>query len=126
MRSFRNRTLPLSLIGLILVVVTALHGERVAAPSTFEENLIRARYGYAYGIAAVDFDGDGDLDLVSSDTTDDKTSKKDNGTLLWFENDGNGKFTEHVIAKNEDGWFERVAVGDIDGQDLLVLPPVRG
>ena len=115
MRFFRNRTLPLSLLGLILVVVAALHGEPVAPITTFEENLIRAKYGYAYGIAAADLDGDGDLDLVSSDTTDDKTPKKDNGTLLWFENDGKGTFTEHVIAKNEDGWFERLAVGDIDG-----------
>jgi hypothetical protein len=95
-----------------------------AAPTRFSERLIRAKYGYAYGIAAADLDGDGDLDLVSSDTTDDKTPKKDNGTLLWFENDGKGNFTEHVIAKNEPGWFERLAVGDIDGDghpDVVVV-----
>src|SRR5947208_15891062 len=86
-----------------------------AGPVQFTEHLIRDKYGYAYGIAAADLDGDGDLDLVSSDTTDDKTPKKDNGTLLWFENDGKGNFTQHIIAKNEPGWFERLAIGDIDG-----------
>jgi hypothetical protein len=86
-----------------------------AAAVQFSEHLIRDKYGYAYGIAAADLDGDGDIDLVSSDTTDDKTPQKENGTLLWFENDGKGNFTQHVIAKNESGWFERVAIGDIDG-----------
>ena len=81
----------------------------------FREILIREGYGYAYGLAASDLDRDGDLDLVSSDTTDDKTPEKINGTLLWFENLGSGKFAERTIAKGEDGWFERMSVGDIDG-----------
>lgn len=85
----------------------------------FTEHLIRDKYGYAYGIAAADLDGDGDLDLVSSDTTDDKTPQKENGTLLWFENDGKGNFTQHIIAKNENGWFERLSLGDIDGDGQL-------
>src|ERR1017187_1455712 len=67
----------------------------------FSEHLIRDKYGYAYGIAVADLNGDGNLDIVSSDTTDDKTPEKNNGTLLWFENDGKGNFTQHIIAKNE-------------------------
>lgn len=89
--------------------------EKQQASVRFSEHLIRDKYGYAYGIAAADLDGDGDPDLVSSDTTDDKTPQKENGTLLWFENDGQGNFTEHVIARKESGWFERLAIGDIDG-----------
>ncbi len=115
MRVFSCELVPLLVIGLCLVVAAASQEKPAAPPALFQEDLIRAKYGYAYGIAAADLDGDGDLDLVSSDTTDDKTPKKDNGALLWFENDGKGTFTEHVIAKNEDGWFERLAVGDIDG-----------
>jgi hypothetical protein len=95
-----------------------------AAPVRFSEHLIRQGYGYAYGIAAADLDRDGDSDLVSSDTTDDKTPAKDNGSLLWFENDGQGRFTQHVIALKEAGWFERLAIGDIDGDghpDVVVV-----
>ena len=119
MRLFRCEIVPLLVIGLCLVVAAASQEKPAAPPALFQEDLIRAKYGYAYGIAAADLDGDGDLDLVSSDTTDDKTPKKDNGALLWFENDGKGTFTEHVIAKNEDGWFERLAVGDINGDGHL-------
>src|SRR5262245_54537384 len=94
------------------------------APVGFREHLIRDKYGYAYGIAAGDLDGDGDIDLVSSDTTDDRTPARENGTLLWFENDGEGNFTQRVIDLNESGWFERLAIGDIDGDsrpDVVVV-----
>ena len=36
-------------------------------------------------------------------------------SLLWFENDGRGVFRRHVIHENENGWLERHAVGDING-----------
>lgn len=127
----RQRTSVACLLPVITAVLALSRPESAApggkdedAPVRFSELLIRDKYGYAYGIAAADLDGDGDLDLVSSDTTDDKTPKKDNGTLLWFENDGKGKFTKHIIAKDEAGWFERLAIGDIDGDghpDVVVV-----
>jgi hypothetical protein len=92
-----------------------------ASPPRFQERLIRDGYGYAYGIAAADLDGDGDLDLTSSDTVADK--------LLWFENNGKGKFTERLIQKEDPGWFERHAVGDVDGDkrlDVVVVKNLHG
>lgn len=101
-----------------LSVVVLLVGE--PGPIQFKEHLIRDRYGYAYGVAAVDLDGDGHVDLVSSDTT--------GNLLLWFKNDGKGNFTRHVIQE-EAGWFERLAVGDIDGDgrpDVVVVKNQAG
>ena len=54
----------------------------------FSEHLIMDGFNYAYGISAADLDGDGDLDLVSADS---------HIGLYWFENDGNGHFTKHII-----------------------------
>jgi hypothetical protein len=72
----------------------------------FSEHLILGGFGYAYGISAVDLDGDGDVDLVAADT--------DVG-LYWFENDGTGQFTQHVIHRRTGEWLERHAVADLDG-----------
>jgi hypothetical protein len=63
-------------------LVAALAAGPDPAPVRFTEQLVRGDYGYAYGIAAADLDGDGDLDLVSSDTTDDKTPEKVGSTHL--------------------------------------------
>jgi hypothetical protein len=91
------------------------------APVRFSEHLIMDKYGYAYGIGAVDLDGDGRIDLVSSDTT--------NNHLYWFQNEGKGKFRRHFIAKDEPGWFERLAIGDVncDGHpDVVVVKNQAG
>lgn len=72
----------------------------------FREYLVKAGYSYSYGLAAADLDGDGDVDMTSSDTR--------NFKLYWFENDGQGRFTEHLI---EDG--DRLQVlGDITGDAI--------
>jgi hypothetical protein len=76
-------------------------------PSTgFTEHLISADYTYAYGLGAADLDGDGDIDLTSSDTTGHR--------LFWFENDGSGGFTRHVIRVFPPGWPERHVIVDLD------------
>jgi hypothetical protein len=132
MNGQHTKSLGLLLAGVLIVASLAFlpgkrdstAAEKADEPVRFTEQLIRDKYGYAYGIAAADLDGDGDIDLVSSDTTDDKTPSKDNGTLLWYENDGKGNFTQHVISQNENGWFERLAIGDIDGDgrpDVVVV-----
>jgi hypothetical protein len=75
----------------------------------FSEYLVRSDYRYAFGVAAGDIDGDGDQDLVSGNAFGDDSD------LYWFENDGTGEFTEHLIAIAEPGWLERLAIGDVTG-----------
>jgi len=78
------------------------------------EQLIMDGYNYAYGIAAVDMTGNGVLDLVSANTI---------VGLYWYENDGQGNFTQHIIHERTDEWLERHAVADIngDGQPEIVI-----
>jgi hypothetical protein len=72
----------------------------------FTEHLIADGYNYAYGISAADLTGNGVLDIISADT--------DVG-LYWFENDGKGNFTKHIIHERTKEWLERHVVVDING-----------
>jgi hypothetical protein len=88
------------------------------APSVhFAEHLIAGKYSYAYGVAAADLDGDGDLDLTSQDVVGGSAARGEPtlSSLSWLENDGRGAFRRHLIHKGEPGWFERHAIGDING-----------
>jgi hypothetical protein len=84
---------------------------------SFTEHLLKDGYGYAFGVVAADLDKDGKLDLTSVDTV--------GNALYWFANDGTGKFTVHVIAKDEPGWLERHAVGDVNGDGHLDVVAVK-
>ncbi|XMB66934.1 FG-GAP-like repeat-containing protein [Mycoplasmatota bacterium zrk1] len=44
----------------------------------------------AYSVHTVDIDGDGDMDVLSASVDDD--------TVAWYENDGVGNLTEHIIT----------------------------
>ena len=72
----------------------------------FEEGLIGDGFSYAFGISTVDLTGNGFPDIVAMDT--------DVG-LYWFENDGSGRFTRHVIHERAGEWLERHEIADIDG-----------
>jgi elongation factor P hydroxylase len=99
------------LVSLSFLALTATADDKPASPTiAFTEHVIADKYGYAFGVTAADLDGDGDLDLTSCDTRGD--------ALYWFENDGTGTFQRHFIQANETGWFERHAVGDINGDKL--------
>ncbi|MCB1123923.1 MAG: VCBS repeat-containing protein, partial [Verrucomicrobiae bacterium] len=67
------------------------------------------KYGLALRTWVGDLDGDGDADIVQSGA--------DNpfGRVAWFENDGKGKFTLHVVKSYEDRQdFHSLAVADFD------------
>ena len=84
----------------------------------FSEHLLVNEHRYTFGIATVDIDGDGDLDLTYPDVYPDKS------TFYWLENNGQGNFQRHVIYKDERGWMERHATGDINGdgrQDVAMV-----
>lgn len=86
----------------------------------FSEHLIMGGYNYAYGIAAADITGNGVLDIVSADTI---------VGLYWFENDGQGNFTQHIIHERTDEWLERHAVVDINGDgrpEIVIVDNING
>lgn len=63
-------------------------------------------------LAVGDIDGDGDIDAV--------TCAKDSQIAAWFENDGQGTFQTHVIAREQAAYDIRLFDMDRDG-DLDVL-----
>ncbi len=77
----------------------------------FTEHLISNKFTYAYGIAAADLTGTGSLDIVAGDT--------DSYSLYWFENDGQGNFTRHIVHYRAGEWIERHQVVDLDGDGKL-------
>ncbi len=84
------------------------------------EQLIMGGYNYAYGIAAVDMTGNGVLDLVSANTI---------VGLYWYENDGQGNFTQHIIHERTDEWLERHTVADINGDgkpEIVIVDNLNG
>ena len=76
------------------------------------EHLVDGDFSYAYAVSAADLTGSGSMDLVVCDT---------NVGLFWFENDGAGNFTRHVIRRRAGEWIERHSIVDIDGDGKLEI-----
>lgn len=64
-------------------------------------------------VLTVDLDSDGDLDIIVASFNDDK--------IAWYQNDGAGGLTEHIITLTADG-ARSIAAADLDGDgDLDVV-----
>lgn len=64
-------------------------------------------------LVAIDMDGDKDIDAA--------TCAYGDATCAWFENDGKGNFTTHVVAKDQEAYDIRAHDLDSDGDlDLLI------
>ena len=86
----------------------------------FSEHLIQDGFAYSYALSAADLTGNGKLDLVVPDT---------NVGLYWYENDGKGNFTEHLIQRRTGQWLERHAIADIDGDgkpEIVLVDNING
>ena len=84
----------------------------------FTERLVSSEFRYAFALSAADLTGSGSLDLVATHA--------DRG-LYWFENDGAGNFTRHVVHLRTNELLERHAVADVNGLiDLVGTASKRG
>ncbi|MCC7420720.1 MAG: VCBS repeat-containing protein [Planctomycetaceae bacterium] len=83
----------------------------------FEERLVWGDGRYVYGVTAVDVDNDGDLDLSTAGVHTD--------VLLWHESDGKGNLKKHLICDGEEGYLERHAWGDLNGDKRLDVVIVK-
>ncbi len=67
------------------------------------------RYGIALRTWVLDMDGDGDMDFVQTEADD------PDGRVAWFENDGKGNWTRHMIKDDgEKQDFHSLVVADFD------------
>ena len=75
---------------------------------TFTQRDVATDVEFPESVDAADIDGDGDTDVLTNPVND-------NGTIEWYENDGNGdpKFTKRRIDTNS--LLESVYAADIDG-----------
>lgn len=80
----------------------------------FERIDIAPDFLFPHSLDLADIDGDGDTDAVTC------SKDPENGLTAWFENDGQGAFTQHVIGTGQGSYDTRFHDMDGDG-DLDVL-----
>lgn len=72
----------------------------------------------------VDFDGDNDLDIIASIYR--RVNLHNYGQIWFYENDGNGVFTEKLLASVKDKSFDEIYCYDLeDDGDLDILANTR-
>ncbi|HUG66452.1 MAG TPA: VCBS repeat-containing protein [Pirellulaceae bacterium] len=80
---------------------------------TWKVHNIQTTFEGPHCLAVIDLDGDGDIDAA--------TCAKDDRVVAWFENDGKGNFTTHIIDTDQAAYDIRAIDMDGDGDvDLLI------
>jgi FG-GAP-like repeat len=92
----------------------------LAIPLEFSEKFISDGFTYPYGIAVGDLNGDGRTDVTASDA-------RKNNSLYWFENEGAGKFSKHLVFhRPPPAWrIERHVIADLNRDGLLDIAVVE-
>ncbi len=95
------------------VPVTNSPPQIVSGTITFVKQVIDTTVGATHVVIAAELTGDNEIDVVATDFVD--------GSLLFYENDGNGGFLSSVLDSNLAGAYP-AHVGDVDGDgDIDVL-----
>lgn len=101
--------------GKVDFLATRGHGRGVIwfeAPQ-WREHVIHDTLLEPHSLVVVDMDGDGDTDAATCAYGDRKA--------MWFENDGKGRFTSHLVAADQAAYDIRAVDFDLDGDlDLLI------
>lgn len=96
-------------------LATRGHGRGVIwfeAPA-WKEHVIHESLLEPHSLVVVDMDGDGDIDAA--------TCAYGDRQAMWFENDGRGRFTSHLVGSDQAAYDIRAIDLDLDGDlDLLV------
>ena len=91
------------------------HGQGIVwfeAPD-WKEHVIHPTLTGPHCLTVTDLDGDGDIDAA--------TCAKDDYLAVWFENDGHGRFTSHIVGRDQAAYDIRAIDMDGDGDlDLLI------
>ena len=105
--------------GNVDVIASRGHGvgvvwfERDMNTGTWTEHVIDGSLKEPHCLAAVDLDRDGDIDAA--------TVAFGSERAMWYENDGDGVFSPHVIGENQQAYDIRVVDMDSDGDlDMVV------
>lgn len=94
------------------LIIGSVHAQPVSPIDFFETSISTAENG-ATDVFAIDVDGDGDVDILSSSYLDD--------TVAWYENDGNGNFTQHNISTSVNTASSVYAIDMDDDDDIDVV-----
>lgn len=101
--------------GIMDLVASRGHGQGVVwfRGPDWQEVTIDAEIREPHCLVVADLDGDGDSDAA--------TCAYGSRLCAWYENDGRGRFTRHVVGRGQEAYDIRAADLDADGDpDLLV------